>query len=61
MLAIEMKFDIRDILTQALENGVILLYSGRNNIRLLPPLTITDEQIIKVCNIIDKILTDLEE
>lgn len=60
MLAIEMKFDIREILTQALENGVILLYSGRNNIRLLPPLTITDEQIIKVCNIIDKILTDLE-
>jgi len=60
MLAIEMKFDIREILTQALENGVILLYSGRNNIRLLPPLTITNEQIIKVCNIIDKILTDLE-
>ena len=61
MLAIEMKFDIREILLQALENGVILLYSGRNNIRLLPPLTITNEQIIKVCKIIDKILTDLEE
>src|SRR4029453_8702892 len=38
MIAVEMRFDVRDILLDGIKNGLMMLYSGRNIIRLLPPL-----------------------
>lgn len=52
MLGLEAKIDIYGILMRALEGGVILLYSGRNVIRFLPPLVISMEQIKTVVEVL---------
>ena len=33
------------IVTKAFEHGLIVLKAGRNTVRFLPPLTISDEEI----------------
>jgi acetylornithine/LysW-gamma-L-lysine aminotransferase len=45
MLAVELRFDVKDILFDGIKNGLLMLYSGRNIIRLLPPL-VMDEMIV---------------
>ncbi len=47
------------ITTKALENGLIINYTGPNTIRMLPPLIITDEEIDEAISILDKIFQDL--
>lgn len=60
MLAIE--FDNKDlaqkVVDQSLENGLILFYFlfTKTAIRITPPLTISNKEIIKGCNIIKQIL-----
>ena len=49
MLGVEMKFDVKDILFDGIKNGILLFYSGRNILRLLPPL-VMDEDISKQVN-----------
>ncbi len=61
MIGIEMKFEVRDILMDLIEEGVLMLYSGRNILRLLPPLIISEEDIKKVLQILDTVLTKEEE
>jgi acetylornithine/LysW-gamma-L-lysine aminotransferase len=61
MIGIELKFEVKDILMGAIQNGVLLLYSGRNIIRLLPPLVITKEDILKVVDILDMLLDEEEK
>lgn len=60
MLALESRFDVRDILMDGIRNGLLMLYSGRTIIRLLPPLVMKKEQVSRAIEIMDKILT-LEE
>ena len=60
MIGIELKFDVRDILMEGIKNGVLLLYSGRNILRLLPPLVITGADIAKVLDTLDSLLTEEE-
>lgn len=60
MLALESRFDIRDILMDGIRNGLLMLYSGRTIIRLLPPLVMKKEQVSRAIEIMDKILS-LEE
>jgi acetylornithine/LysW-gamma-L-lysine aminotransferase len=61
MLGVELKFEVKDILMGAIQKGVLLLYSGRNIIRLLPPLVITKEDILKVVDILDELLEEEEK
>jgi len=61
MIGVELKFEVKDILMGAIKNGVLLLYSGRNIIRLLPPLVITKEDILKVVDILDTLLDEEEK
>lgn len=61
MIGLELKFDIKNILMSSLENGVILLYSGRNTVRFLPPLVITREQISKAVDILDGLVAQEEK
>jgi acetylornithine/LysW-gamma-L-lysine aminotransferase len=61
MLGVELKFEVKDILMGAIQKGVLLLYSGRNIIRLLPPLVITKEDILKVVDILDMLLEEEEQ
>ena len=39
MLAIELRFDVKDILFDGIKNGLLMTYSGRNIVRLLPLLS----------------------
>jgi len=60
MIGIELKFEVKDILLEGIKKGVLLLYSGRNILRLLPPLVITDDDVIKSLEILDELLTNEE-
>ncbi|MEM2875898.1 MAG: aspartate aminotransferase family protein [Candidatus Bathyarchaeia archaeon] len=48
MVGLESRFDVFDILMNAVKSGVILLYAGRNVIRFLPPLVISEDQLDRV-------------
>ena len=61
MIGVELKFEIRDILMEGIEKGLLLLYSGRNILRLLPPLVITEEDITKSLQILDELFTNEEK
>ncbi|MDW3630230.1 MAG: aspartate aminotransferase family protein [Nitrososphaeraceae archaeon] len=61
MLALELRFDIKDILFDGIKEGLLMLYSGRNIIRLLPPLVLDEGKVAKTLSIMDKLLTKEEE
>ena len=61
MIGIEMKFEIKDILMGLIKEGILMLYSGRNILRILPPLVISEDDITKVLHVLDSILTKEEQ
>ena len=61
MIGVELKFEVREILMNLIEKGVLMLYSGRNILRILPPLVITEEDITKVLQTLDTVLTEEEK
>ena len=61
MIGIEMKFEVRDILMTLIKKGVLMLYSGRNILRILPPLVISDDDVTKVLHALDSTLTEEEQ
>jgi acetylornithine/LysW-gamma-L-lysine aminotransferase len=61
MIGIEMKFEVKDILMGLIKKGVLMLYSGRNILRILPPLVISEEDVTKVLHALDSILTEEEQ
>jgi [amino-group carrier protein]-gamma-(L-lysyl/L-ornithyl)-L-glutamate aminotransferase len=61
MLAIELRFEVKDILFDGIRNGLLMLYSGRNVIRLLPPLVMDEATISSVLEIIDQLLSNEEK
>jgi len=60
MLAAELRFEVKDILFDGIRNGLLMLYSGRNIIRLLPPLVMDETTVSRAVDIMDAVLT-LEE
>ena len=60
MIGVELKFEVKDILMEGIKNGLLLLYSGRNILRFLPPLVISEEDITKTLQILDNLLTNEE-
>jgi len=60
MIGVELKFEVKDILMEGIKNGLLLLYSGRNILRFLPPLVISEEDITKTLKILDMLLTNEE-
>jgi acetylornithine/LysW-gamma-L-lysine aminotransferase len=61
MLAIELRFDVKDILLDGIRNGLLMLYSGRNIVRLLPPLVLDEKTVSHTLEILDKLLTKEEK
>jgi acetylornithine/LysW-gamma-L-lysine aminotransferase len=61
MLAIELRFDVKDILFDGIRNGLLMLYSGRNIIRLLPPLVMDVKTVSHTLVIMDKLLAKEEK
>ena len=61
MIGVEMKFEVKDILFDGIANNLLLLYSGKNILRLLPPLVISESEINKALETLDVILTKEEQ
>ena len=61
MIGMESRFFIRDVLLKALDKGLILLYSGKNVIRFLPPLVIETEHLEKTAKILQEIFVEEEK
>jgi len=61
MIGLESRLFIRDVLMKALERGLILLYSGKNVIRFLPPLVIEKSQLEKAAEILREIFGEEEK
>ena len=61
MIGVEMKFEVKDILMGLIKKGVLMLYSGRNILRILPPLVISEDDVTKVLHVLDSVLTEEEE
>ncbi|MGI0046059.1 MAG: aspartate aminotransferase family protein [Nitrosotalea sp.] len=61
MIGVEMKFEVKDILFDGIANNLLLLYSGKNILRLLPPLVISESDINKALETLDMILTKEEQ
>ena len=61
MIGVELKFEVKDILMDGIEKGILLLYSGRNILRLLPPLVISEDDITKVLEVLDELFTAEEK
>jgi acetylornithine/LysW-gamma-L-lysine aminotransferase len=60
MIGLESRFDVYNILMRAIDRRVILLYSGKNIIRFLPPLVINETQIDKLVGVLKELLTEEE-
>ena len=60
MIGIELKFEVKDILMEGIDKNLLLLYSGRNILRLLPPLVITEQDVTRSLEILDELLTNEE-
>ena len=61
MIGIELKFEVKNILMEGIENNLLLLYSGRNILRLLPPLVITKDDVTKSLETLDILFTNEEK
>ena len=56
MLAVEARFEVHQMILDALQQGALMLDAGRNILRFLPPLCIQSEQVDRVLKIMPKVL-----
>lgn len=56
MIGVELKFEVKGILERLIDRGVLMLYSGRNILRILPPLVISKEYAANVLDALDAVL-----
>ena len=61
MIGVELRFEVKNILMDGIKSGVLFLYSGRNILRLLPPLVISEEDVTKVLETLDILFSREEE
>jgi acetylornithine/LysW-gamma-L-lysine aminotransferase len=61
MLGVELRFDVKDILFDGIRGGLLILYSGRNILRLLPPLIMDEMTVSRALDIMDVVLTNEEK
>jgi acetylornithine/LysW-gamma-L-lysine aminotransferase len=61
MLALELRFDVRNLLLDGVRHGLLMLYSGKNIIRLLPPLLMDKGTISEALEIMDELISEEEK
>jgi LysW-gamma-L-lysine/LysW-L-ornithine aminotransferase len=61
MLALELRFDVKNLLLDGIRHGLLMLYSGKNVIRLLPPLLMDKETISEALDIMDELISEEEK
>ncbi|SHI87357.1 acetylornithine/N-succinyldiaminopimelate aminotransferase [Clostridium cavendishii DSM 21758] len=59
MIGVEVKMPAKIVQQKALEKGLLVLTAGENVIRLLPPLVISKEEILKGVNILKKSIIEI--
>ncbi len=60
MIGVELKIPVKDAIMKGFDHDLILLYSGLNILRFLPPLVITRPQIDRVIKGLDEIFSEIE-
>ena len=60
MIGVEFRFDVLNILRGLIRKNIIALDAGRNIVRFLPPLVITEEQIDTVIESLDQVISEEE-
>lgn len=61
MIGVEVRFTVREMLHDLLRQGVLMLYSGHNVLRMLPPLVLTIQQADTVLERLDDVLAAEEK
>jgi len=61
MIGLELKVEVLNVILEALKKGVLLLDAGRNVLRFLPPLIVTEKEIDEVVTVLDEILNGQED
>lgn len=56
MIGIEVTTDVKAIVKDALDNKLLIVNAGKNTIRLVPPLTVTKEEIDHFVNIFETLI-----
>lgn len=59
MQGLEFKLPVKDIVTKAMDKGLILITAGTNIIRFVPPLIIQKKDVDEMYGILDKCLGEL--
>ncbi len=60
MMGVELRFDVQDVISEAMNSGVLVLDAGRTVIRLLPPLVISEKQIDRVIKVLGEVIGEKE-
>jgi len=60
MIGVESRFDVYNTIQRLMGRGVLALDAGRNIVRFLPPLVITKEDLDKVADTMDIVLSEEE-
>jgi acetylornithine/N-succinyldiaminopimelate aminotransferase len=60
MIGLKMKTPSGDFITQARANGLVVLPAGDNVVRLLPPLTLSEDEAREGINLLNKTASDIE-
>ena len=60
MVGVQVTVSHKEVAKKCLENGLMILTAGKDVVRMLPPLTITYEEINKGLEILKKVLAEFE-
>jgi len=60
MIGVELKIPVKDVIMRGFDHNLVLLYSGLNILRFLPPLVITHPQLERVIAGLDQIFDWIE-
>jgi LysW-gamma-L-lysine/LysW-L-ornithine aminotransferase len=60
MVGVELKIPVKDVIMKGFDHNLVLLYSGLNILRFLPPLVITRPQLERVIAGLDLIFSEIE-
>jgi acetylornithine/LysW-gamma-L-lysine aminotransferase len=60
MIGMEFRFDVLNLILACLKQGVIVLDAGRNVLRFLPPLVISQDQLDRVVEVLDSVIGEEE-
>ncbi len=56
MVGIELEEEVKPFLVQLMEHGVLAMPAGKNVLRLLPPVVISNKELDKVAEVLNKLL-----